>query len=128
MLDENLPAGQRQWLRRWRIKYRVVGIEIAPAGTQDEQLVSVLHHLAEPTFFSLDRNFYRPDWRHATYCLVWLDVAENWAAEFIRRFLHHPRFRTQAKRLGTIARVHPGGILFWRLRASSPQSVTWPRP
>lgn len=42
VLDENLPAGQRQLLRNWRIKFRVVGVEIATSGTQDANLIAAL--------------------------------------------------------------------------------------
>lgn len=82
--------------------------------------------LASPTFFSLDRDFYRPDWAHERYGLVWLDMAENHAAEYIRRFLRHPNFNTQAKRLGMVARIHHDGIFFWRSPRLAAQSVVWP--
>src|ERR1041385_8601591 len=106
VLDENLPAGQRRLLRKWRIRFRLVGVDVAAWGTDDENLLPVLHHLPQPTFFSLDRDFYRPDWAHAGCGLVWLDVRGREAAEFIRRFLKHPAFDTRSKRLGIIARVH----------------------
>ena len=125
VLDENLPEGQRLWLRKWRIRFRAVGIEVAASGTKDSNLIPVLHRLANPTFFSLDRNFYRPDWAHRGYCLVWLDVRGRQAAEFIRRFLKHPAFDPQAKRMGTVARVHADGLLYWRVAESAPRSAAW---
>ena len=100
VLDENLPAGQRLLLRSWRIRFRWIGKEIAFSGAKDENLIPVLHGLSNPTFFSLDRDFYRRDLAHHGYCLVWLDVRGRQAAEFIRRFLRHPSFDTQAKRMG----------------------------
>jgi len=39
VLDENLPAIQRQLLRDWRIRFRVVGVDVAIAGTRDENLI-----------------------------------------------------------------------------------------
>ena len=39
VLDENLPEGQRLWLRKWRIRFRVVGIEVAASGTKDNNLI-----------------------------------------------------------------------------------------
>jgi len=36
VIDENLPASQRRLLRKWRIHFRAVGVEIAAPGTQDE--------------------------------------------------------------------------------------------
>ncbi|HWX21906.1 MAG TPA: hypothetical protein VN578_18555 [Candidatus Binatia bacterium] len=126
VLDENLPASQQQLLREWRIRFRMVGLEVASSGTQDENLIPVLHRLPRPTFFSLDKDFYRPDWLHRSYCLIWLDVGSRQAAEFIRRFLRHRAFDTQTKRMGTVVRVHPAGIHFWRTPGVSPHSVSWP--
>ena len=125
VLDENLPAAQRLLLRRWRIHFRVVGVDLAAWGTDDENLIPALRRLPEPTFFSLDGDFFRPDWAHASYGLVWLDVADDRAAEFMRRFLRHPAFDTQAKRMGTVARVHADGLLYWRVAESAPKSATW---
>jgi hypothetical protein len=112
-------------LRSWRIHFRVIGLDVAAWGTEDESLISALHRLPQPTFFSLDRDFFRPDWAHASYGLVWLDVADDRAAEFVRRFLRHPAFDTQAKRMGRVVRVHDGGLRYWRLRESSPKSAAW---
>ncbi len=39
VLDENLPEGQRLWLRKWRIHFRAVGIEVAASGTKDSNLI-----------------------------------------------------------------------------------------
>jgi hypothetical protein len=61
VLDENLPAGQRQWLRSWRVYFRVIGIDIAASGTTDENLIPVFHQLSRLTFVTLDRN----SWHHA---------------------------------------------------------------
>ena len=94
VLDENVPEGQRRWLRKWRVHFRVIGVEIASSGADDENLIPALHQLSNPTFFTLDRDFYRPDWAHSGYCLAWRVVKGQQAAEFIRRFLRHPRFNT----------------------------------
>ena len=125
VLDENLPADQWRLLRNWRIRCRVVGDDVAVAGALDENLIPVLHKLPQPTFFTLDRDFFRRDWAHANYCLIWLDVRRSEAAEFIRRFLRQPAFDTQAKRMGVVARVHDGGVLFWRIGQRPAQSVSW---
>jgi hypothetical protein len=109
VLDENLPAGQRLLLRSWRVHFRVIGEEVAFYGAKDENLIPFLHRLPNPTFCSLDRDFYRSELSHPAYCLVWLDVRAREAAQFIRDFLRHPDFRTYAKRRGVVARVHPVG-------------------
>ena len=113
------------WGTKRRIRFRVVGIEVASSGANDENLIPALHRLPHPTFFSLDRDFFRADWAHASYSLVWLDVRGRQAAEFIRRLLRHPRFDTQARRMGTVARVHPAGIHFWLRGKPGAQTVPW---
>jgi len=128
VLDENVPAGQRLLLRKWRVQFRVIGVDVAASGTTDENLIPVLHGLSRPTFFSLDRNFYRPGWAHPDYCLVWLDVRRREAAAFIRRFLRHPKFNTRMKRMGNVVRLHSGGIGYWRRAARGCQTVEWPYP
>jgi len=125
LLDENLPEGQRRLLREWRVRFRVVGIDIGRTGTQDENLIPVLHRLPQATFFSLDHFFFRQDLLHDSYCLVWLDVADDQAADFIRRFLKHPRFDSQAKRLGKVVRVHADGAHFRQMGNPVLQNLQW---
>ena len=45
VLDENLPEGQRLWLRKWRIRFRAVGIEVAASGTKDSNLIPYDHEI-----------------------------------------------------------------------------------
>jgi len=127
VLDENLPASQRRLLRNWLIRFRAVGVDVEASGAKDENLIPVLHRLPRPTFFSLDRDFYRPDWAHAGYGLVWLDVRRQEAALFIRRFLRHRAFETQAKRMGVVARVHADGVVWWRVGKRLAESTLWPK-
>ena len=125
VIDENLPASQRQLLRKWRIRFRAIGVDVALPGTQDENLIPVLHKLPEPMFFTLDRHFFRADWAHASYGLAWLDVADNRAAEFIRRFLQSSAFATQSKRMGVVAHVDAVGVRYWRKGQPRLQRVAW---
>ena len=67
VLDENLPAGQRLLLRKWRIRFRVIGIDVASRGSDDENLLPIFHELPRPLFFTLDKDFYRPEWSHPGY-------------------------------------------------------------
>jgi len=125
VLDGNLPASQRQLLRKWRIRFRAVGVDIATSGTQDLDLIPILHTLAKPTFFTLDRHFFRADWAHASYGLVWLDVNDGEAAEDIRLFLRHLAFDTKSKRLGVVARIGTTDVRFWRKGQSHWRIVEW---
>jgi hypothetical protein len=90
------------------------------------QGLPVLHSLSQVTFFTLDRDFFRLNLRHACYSLVWLDVREDDAALYLRRFLGHPRFWTARRRMGTVVRVHPAGVHFWQIERSVLQATGWP--
>jgi hypothetical protein len=98
---------------------------VAACGADDENLLPILRRLSHPTFFTLDRDFYRADWSHADYCLAWLDVRRCDAGQFIRRFLRHGVFASQAQRMGVVARIHGEGITFWRTPQGRPGSVPW---
>ncbi len=125
VLDENLPHAQRQLLRKWGFRFRAIGVEVESHGTRDENLLPALRRLGHPTFFSLDQHFYRPDWAHQKFCLVWMDTRPGRAADFIRAFLKHPAFDTQAKRMDLVARLHPDGIQFWRAGSKSSHLIHW---
>lgn len=125
LLDENIRQDQEVLLRKWRVKVRRFSSEIARPGTQDADIIPVLHRLKRPTFFSHDQDFYKLRLAHLSYCLVWLDLYDGDAATFIRRFLIHPGFRTQAQRLGKVLRVHPNGIAYWETRSRNRGFARW---
>jgi len=128
LLDENIPSDQRDLLRAWGIRCRVIGQDLARLGIHDENIIVALHHLKQPTLFTRDGDFFKSVLCHRAYALVWIDAAPEEAALFVRKFLRHPRFRTKANRLGTVARVHHDGIHFWTRRHASLDQLSWARP
>jgi hypothetical protein len=126
LLDENYPEDQAPLLQGWRIPFRQVGRDIAGAGTGDADLIPLLHRYRRVTFFTLDRDFFNFRLCHRAYCLAWLDVRADDASDFIRRFLRHPRFDSQAKRMGVVARVHADGVNFWQAGRAAQQRANWP--
>jgi hypothetical protein len=89
------------------------------------EIIPLLHAMRRPTFFTRDRDFYHPWLRHPNYCLVFLETEPNNTASFIRRFLRHPNFRTQAQRMGKLIRVHENEINFWQVHAPEAERVAW---
>lgn len=126
ILDENIPEGQRELLRRWRVRVSQIGQGVGRQGIQDDEIIPLLHQLRRPTFFTRDADFYDRRLRHPHYCLVYLDLQPHEAAHFIRRTLRHPSLDTQAKRLGSVARVGHAGLRLWR-RADVEEVMSWPR-
>jgi hypothetical protein len=126
VLDENFERSQRDQLRQWRIRTRQIGDEFGRKGLLDHEIVGLLQRGQRVTFFSRDRDYYRPHWCHRRYCLVFLDVPEDQKALFVRRLLRHPRFNTEAKRLGHVIRVNPTALAFWQLHAAQEEQAAWP--
>jgi len=126
LLDENVSELEVSRLRKRGIRVRLIGDEVADIGTSDENLLPALLRLKQPVLFTQDEDFFRRSRLHSRYGLVWLDVRATEAAEFIRRFLKHPEFDTHAKRLGTVSRVHPNGIDYWRGTARQLRKLGWP--
>ena len=125
ILDENIAIQQREQLREWRIPVRQIGPDIAHLGIKDAAIIPLLHQLHQPTFFTLDDDFYKRYLCHARYCLIYLDVDRSQAAEYVRRVLRHPEFNTIAKRLGTVLRASSQGLTIWRLHAIQEESIPW---
>lgn len=125
LLDENFPEDQLPQLRAWRIPFRRIGHDLGRTGLKDPDIIPLLHRLKRLTFFTLDWDFFKSRLCHPAYGLVWLNVRADDAAYFLRRFLKHPRFNTQTRRLGTVVRVHYDGLQFWQLRQLRLQRVEW---
>ena len=125
ILDENIIDSQRQRLRHWRIAVRHMGHDVGRQGMKDHEIIALLHRLRRPTFFTRDEDFYARHLCHARYCLVYLAVAKDEVAPFVRRLLRHREFDTVAKRMGTVIRVSSVGLSVWQLHAEQAISVAW---
>jgi hypothetical protein len=126
VLDENIAEADRELLKTWRIRARHIGFDIGHSGMKDEnQIIPLLHSLAQPVLFSSDHGFYRFRLAHQKYSLVYLDVEEDAVASCIRQFLRHPLFNTKAKRLGKVARVTATEIRFWHVGENQERRIGW---
>lgn len=125
LLDENVPESQRALLLAKRVAARQIGYDVERKGLKDEQIIPLLHTLDRPTFFTLDSDFYNRRLCHLGYCLVHLDVAEEAAAEYVRRFLRHRKSNTRAKRMGWVVRVSATGLASWRIHHERENHLAW---
>ena len=125
ILDENVLADQRQLLRSWRVPCRQIGYEVGRKGMQDDEIISFLLQLRQPTLYTLDRDFYQRELCHSRYGLVYLDVKQSEAAFFVRRVLRHRELDTQAKRMGTVVRASHMRLAVWRLHDEQEAYLDW---
>src|SRR5438046_1358442 len=98
VVDENFPAEQARLLQNQNINVHKIGKELGRKGMQDDEIIALLHRLNKPTYFTLDNDFFRRRLRHPGYGLVYLDVNQSLAAEYVRRVLQHSDFRTKRQR------------------------------
>jgi hypothetical protein len=126
VLDEDIPASQCAHLEARKVHFRQIGIGVGRLGMKDRnEIIPLLHSLRRPTFFTRDHGYYHPTLRHPGYCLVYLDVTGKEVADFIRRFLRHSNFRTQAQRMGKVIRVRHSGITYWQVGDQQVHVVGW---
>lgn len=127
IIDENVSELEVLRLRKAGVHVRLIGNDVADCGDADENLLPILRRLKQPVFFTQDQDFFQFPWLHADYSLVWLDTGPSEVAEFVRRFLHHPDFDTQAKRMGTVVRVRASAIQYWRTGNRRLLRTAWPK-
>src|SRR5262245_47161099 len=117
LLDENVPKKECEILRRGRIRFQKIGEGEGRTSMTAEDIIPHLHQLRAVTFFTLDVDYYHRRLCHEPYCLVFLDVDDEYTASTIRRFLRHRQFRTWAQRKGKVIRITPSGMHVWQLGA-----------
>lgn len=125
VIDEHFPESQRQLLKSWRIHIRQIGYEIGRSGLKDSEIIPLLRQQRRLTFFTLDSDFDRLSYCHSHYSIVFLGVDQYEAATFIRRFLKHKEFNTQAKRLGKVIRVAQTYISVRRRQSETAVRFAW---
>ena len=125
ILDENIRDSHADLLRKDGIASRKIGADLTYKGASDSDIIALLHRIKQPTFFTHDVDFWKPELSHANYCIVHLAVKPRDAAFYIRRFLRHPQFSTAAKRLGKVIRLHPSGLSVHRSRHSKAANIEW---
>ncbi|MBO0859667.1 MAG: hypothetical protein J2P21_14495 [Chloracidobacterium sp.] len=125
ILDENIPRSQRLLLLSWGVHVKQIGLDIGHKGLLDEEIISLLHSLRQPTFITRDEDFYDRRLAHAGYSLVYLAVDKYESAFFARRALRHRELRTKAQRIGAVIRVSGAGIWLWRLLAKKEEFLSW---
>ncbi len=126
VLDYNIIKEQAELLRRRRIHFRQIGVEIGlPSWDDQQEILRYLHNAKQTTFFTRDNDFFRYKLCHSNYCLAVIDAQEYETAAFIRKFLRHPNFRTKAKRCGKVVKLSPRIVTWWEIGKSRRQHLIW---
>ena len=125
ILDENLIESQCRLLQSWHIHFQQIGITLGRKGLKDEEIISYLLELNNPTFFTRDEGFFDHKLCHPGYCLVHLAVRKDETASFVRRVLKHRNFNTKIKRMGSIIRASHVGLTVYRINTKNYNHYNW---
>jgi len=123
VLDEQVEERLYQELRL-RMSIDKVGDGFGRAGWKDDRICTELHKSGK-TFHTQDSDYYRPNLRHSTYCLVYYDVPKTRFVEFVRRFLRHASFKTHRNRMGKVIKVTVERIYVWAINSENVEEVEW---
>jgi hypothetical protein len=92
---------------------------------KDHEIISLLHQVDRPTFFTLDGDFYDRRLGHDGYCLVYLAVKDEMVAEYVRRLLRHRALNSKVKRMGRVIRALQTGLTVWRVHEEQEGRLSW---
>lgn len=126
ILDHNIIKEQAELLKRQRIHFQRIGVEIGlPSWDDQQEILRHLHNARQSTFFTRDKDFFLYRLCHSNYCLAFIDAPEDETAVFVRKFLRHSNFKTKAKRCGKVVRLSPRVVTWWEVGKPQRQSLIW---
>lgn len=118
LLDENISKDQRGLLERWRFRVKQIGVDFNNKGIKDEQIITLLQQLNGTLFITRDSDFFKKEYCHSKYCIVYLEVEIFEVAYFIRQFLKHPELNSAKKRMGKGIKVNQTLFQFYILNSN----------
>ena len=118
VLDEHLGrtevlAPLQKWLTATKIE-DLAGDEIL----KDDRILQLLCQRKQPTFVTLDDDFFHCRLCDRRYCLIYCVVPrqqQHRIPVILRRVFRLPEFATKAARMGKVVRVHEQDIDFWQV-------------
>jgi hypothetical protein len=95
----------------------------------DDRIPEIFRTLKQPTFVTIDQDFWHPLWCHPAYCILYFalrDDQQELLPGLLRALLRRPEFRTRAVRMGKVARVSTFVIDYWQHPPGDVQHASWP--
>ena len=123
LLDENITKDQKELLEKWNYRVKQIGVDFKTKGIKDEQIITFLQQSNGTLFLTRDSDFFKNEYCHSKYCIVFLDVEKFEVAYFIRKFLNHPLFNNTRKRMGKVIKVNQTLIQYYALKSKDIFSI-----
>jgi hypothetical protein len=127
VLDEHLGRTEvliplQKWITATKIE-DLAGDEIL----KDDRILQFLRQRKQPTFITLDDDFFHRHLCDRRYCLIYCVVPrqqQHRIPVILRRLFRFPEFSTKAVRMGKVIRVHEQDIDFWRVGLGKRQHLS----
>ena len=129
VLDEHLGRTEVLTpLQRWMTTVKIE--DLAPAETlKDDRILQILRQQRQPTFVTLDADFFHKRLCDRRYCLLYFVVPRQQQRRIpllLRRVLRLAEFSTKAVRMGKVVRVQDQTIEFWQVGVRTQHLVRLP--
>jgi hypothetical protein len=93
---------------------------------QDEDdVIPLLQSLRHAVLFTCDLGLFKRELCHSRYAIVCLQIPDSEVATYVKRFLRHYEFDTNAKRMGKVVRLSPKKIQCWSVKKETESEVPW---
>jgi hypothetical protein len=119
VLDEQLLGRSlEQEIAKWYRGAVQFIIELRPDSVvKDDAIPQLLRQQNQATFVTInEHDFWRkvaPDRRYCIVCFALPDSRAHEIPPLLRSVLHHPEFRTKAKRMGKVIRVRENEVSYY---------------
>lgn len=122
ILDDQLDVlqvlpGLRRWVSAVRLQALRPGQHIL-----DDRVPEILLSCHEPTFVTIDADFWEMSLCHRGYCIVFVEVdfrRQQQIPRLLRKLLRLPAFKSRAQRMGKVIRLNSSGVWYWKVGAHS---------
>jgi hypothetical protein len=128
ILDDQLNVGRLlPPIRKWTTAQRLG--ELRPhQRILDDRVPEILRTLKQPTFVTIDQDFWDRDYCHLGYCILYFALRSEEQERIpglLRALLRRPDFRSRARRMGKVARISPSSIDYWQFQGQDLQRLAW---
>lgn len=126
VLDDQLDVvkilpGLRRWASPIRLQQLRPGEHIL-----DDRVPEILRTCNQPTFLTIDDDFWKPIFCHRSYCIIVAEIdfrRQQELPELLRQLYRHARFKTRAQRMGKVIRLSHDGVWYWEVGANAVQQI-----
>jgi hypothetical protein len=128
ILDDQLDVSELlPDLERWTTAQRLGRLRPGER-VLDDRVPEVLRTLRQPTFVTIDQDFWDASCCQPAYCILYFALRDNQQGlipGLLRALLQRPAFRTRGVRMGKVVRVSAVRIDYWQFPQRQLHRIAW---